>query len=62
LIGDISGATTFNSDIAAPDGVSHFAFFAAAATPEPSTISLIAFAFLASAWIFRKQIARTPQP
>jgi hypothetical protein len=62
LIGDISGAATLNSDIAAPDGLSHFAFFAAATAPEPSTISLIAFAFLASTWISRKQIARPPQP
>jgi hypothetical protein len=57
LIGDVMQVARFSSDIAAPDGVSHFAFFTANA-PEPSTVTLIAFAFLASACIFRKQISR----
>jgi hypothetical protein len=58
LIGDVRQVASFNSDIAAPDGLSHFAFFAAANAPEPSTIALISFALLVSTGIFRKQIRR----
>jgi hypothetical protein len=57
LIGNVaSPATSFASNTAAADGVSHFAFFGPAAVPEPSSIGLLGFALLSGGLAFRKRL------
>jgi hypothetical protein len=55
LVGVVTGGPTFTSNTAASDGVSHFAFFAPASVPEPSTVGLLGFALLAGGLAFRKR-------
>lgn len=56
LIGNVaSPATTFASNAAAADGVSHFAFFGPS-VPEPSSIGLLGFALLSGGLAFRKRL------
>jgi len=56
LIGNVaSPATSFASNTAAADGVSHFAFFGPA-VPEPSSIGLLGFALLSGGLAFRKRL------
>lgn len=56
LIASVNGGTTFNSDSAASDGVSHFAFFGSQA-PEPSSVGLMGLALLVGGLAFRKRFA-----
>ena len=56
LIGNVATpATSFASNTAAADGVSHFAFFGPA-VPEPSSIGLLGFALLSGGLAFRKRL------
>jgi hypothetical protein len=57
LIGNVATpATSFASNTAAADGVSHFAFFGPTAVPEPSSIGLLGFALLSGGLAFRKRL------
>lgn len=53
--------TTYDSNAAASDGFSHFAFFTTptTATPEPSTIGLLGFALVGLSVIVRKKISQS---
>jgi hypothetical protein len=55
LIGNVAPSTSFASNTAAADGVSHLAFFGTA-VPEPSSIGLLGFALLGSGLAFRKRM------
>lgn len=55
LIGNVAPSTSFASNAAAADGVSHFAFFGPA-VPEPSSIGLLGFALLSGGLAFRKRL------
>ncbi len=55
LIGNVAPSTSFASNVASADGVSHFAFFGPS-VPEPSSIGLLGFALLSGGLAFRKRL------
>ncbi len=55
LVAEVNGGSTFTSNSAASDGVSHFGFFGDPA-PEPSTVGLVGVALIGVGWAFRKRL------
>lgn len=61
LVGQTFAGVTYDSNVAASDGFSHFAFFTPSvsnAAPEPSTIGLLGLTLLGFGLTLRKRIAR----